>query len=75
MKAFQAEFDTRSLLQCVAPLRLLTLAHDKKKDKIIGSMVKTTAILMALGDQTPFEQMTAPAMTAMGTVTQLVGRH
>ncbi|MBU6455010.1 MAG: hypothetical protein KGS72_24785, partial [Cyanobacteria bacterium REEB67] len=65
VKAFQSEFDIRTMLMGVEPLKQLVRAEDAHSRKVSGSLLKTAAILMTISDTTPYERMVAPRMTAM----------
>ncbi len=70
-KTFHGQFDPCTLLHGVGPLRELIYAKNRSSEKITKSMLKTTAILMSLGDQTAFEYMVAPNMTALNACTNV----
>jgi hypothetical protein len=65
LKIFHGEFDARTMLLGVQPLREMARSGDSRDQKITRSLLKTTAIFMSLGDATPFQYMVAPRMTAM----------
>ncbi|MBS1992719.1 MAG: hypothetical protein JSS83_19510 [Cyanobacteria bacterium SZAS LIN-3] len=65
IKTFAGEFDLRTLLQGVEPLKQMVRSTEARDQRVTRSMLKTAAILMSIGDSTPFEYMAAPRLSAM----------
>ncbi len=64
MKIFRSEFSVPSMMQGLAPLRQVLQSNDQQNQKLTRSVLKTTAILMSLGDATGYKHMIDPRLAA-----------
>ncbi|MBS1999484.1 MAG: hypothetical protein JSS86_24320, partial [Cyanobacteria bacterium SZAS LIN-2] len=65
LKAFHSEFNTYSLMRGVDAIKKLIASDNPKERKIASAMLKTSAILLGLGNDQQFKLMLPPQMTAM----------
>jgi len=67
LRAFSAEFSVLSAINAVHPLRSLVASSHPNAKRMSSSLMKTSAILMHLGDSQAFKRYAAPSMVASRT--------
>ena len=72
VRSFSGEFDPRTLLFGVEPLKQMVRSSDARSRRVSNSMLKTAAILLNLGGGTPFQYMAPPRLSAMNPVNSLL---
>jgi hypothetical protein len=65
VSTFNSEFNVLSLLYGYEPLKQIVRSATPENRKVSQSLLKTAAILMAVGGNDPYEYMVARPMTAM----------
>jgi len=65
VKSFSGEFDPRTLLFGVEPLKQMVRSNDQRSRRVSSAMLKTAAILLTLGGDKPFQYMAPPRLSAM----------